>query len=353
MHRSWLASLFLAVLVSASATGATDVLARFEFDEPHMGTTFRVVLHAPDADTAARASRSAFDRIADLDRRLTDYRDDSELMRACREAVRHPVPVSPDVFRVLSIAQQLARRTEGAFDVTAGALTRLWRHARRQGTLPDAAEIDAARAATGYQLMRLGADDQALWLEREGVRIDVGGIAKGYAADRALEVLRSAGLTRAMVVAGGEMALGDPPPGACGWRVAIAPLEPTIEPGSLEVANAGVSTSGDAEQWMEVDGVRYSHILDPRTGRPLTRRLAVTVVAPDATTSDMLATAVAVVGDREGPRLADEYGAAALMTVETEGGVPREFRSARWTAQGPAVGSARGAGACNGSSSPK
>ena len=285
-------------MLAAAAGAAPGAALRFEFDEPHMGTTFRVVLYAPDAETAARASRAAFARIADLDARLTDYRADSELMRASREAVGRAVPVGADLFGVLSIAQRLAVRTDGAFDVTAGALTRLWRRARRQNALPDPADFEAARRATGYRLMQLDADDRTVRLERDGMGLDVGGIAKGYAADRALDVLRSAGLPRAMAVAGGEMAIGNPPPGRCGWRVTIEPLEAGGRvPPSLELANAGVSTSGDAEQWMEVDGVRFSHILDPRTGRPLTRRLAVTVVAPDATTSDMLATAIAVLGE--------------------------------------------------------
>ena len=355
MHARGTAVVFaLAGAMLAAAVGAAaDPLARFEFAEPHMGTTFRVVLYAGGAGQAERASRAAFDRVADLDRRLSDYREDSELMRASREAVRTPAPVGPDVFRLLSIAQGLATRTHGAFDVTAGALTRLWRRARRQGALPDPAELEAARRTSGYRLMSLGAHDRAIRLARDGVRIDVGGIAKGYAADQALAAIRATGVSRAMVVAGGDMALGDPPPGSCGWRVAIAPLDPGgAAPPPLELAHAGVSTSGDAEQWLEVGGVRYSHILDPRTGRPLTRHMAVTVVAPDATTSDMLATAVAVLGEREGPRLADDYGAAALMVVSPGGGgAPLEFRSGRWTPAGPAIGPAGGHGACSGSSS--
>jgi len=346
--RLWLLFAVLLALGQVAHGASPDGrLARFEYDEPHMGTTFRVVLYADDAALAVRASRAAFDRIADLDARLSDYREGSELMRACRLAVGTAVPVSPDVFRVLSIAQTLAVRTGGAFDVTVGALTRLWRHARRQGVLPESRELEAARLVSGYPLLRLEEGTHAIRLEREGVRIDVGGIAKGYAADRALEALARDGLTRAMVVAGGEMAVGEAPPDACGWRIAIAPLDPGRSPQHIVVSRAGVSTSGDAEQFMEVDGVRYSHILDARTGQPLTGRRAVTVVAPDATTSDMLATAITVLGVPEGVRLADDYAAAALVEVEASGpATRREARSTRWTASGPAVGAQPAASRC-------
>jgi thiamine biosynthesis lipoprotein len=334
----------IALVVAACQIAAADThpLTRFEFVESHMGTTFRIVLYAGDDDAAVRASRAAYARIADLDKRLSDYHDDSELMRASRDAVQKPVTVSADLFRVLATAQALAERTNGAFDVTAGALTRLWRRARRQGILPDPGEIDAALRASGYRLLRLDEGARAIRIERQGVRLDVGGIAKGYAADRALDVLRDSGLTRAMVVAGGDVAVADPPPDACGWRITIAPLTPGEAPGAIVVSHAGVSTSGDAEQFMEVDGVRYSHILDTRTGKPLTGHRAVTVVAPDATTSDMLATALSVLGAPDGFRLADAYGAAARFEVQ-DGSTPRRTDSPRWSSAGPIVGSATAA----------
>jgi thiamine biosynthesis lipoprotein len=334
----------IALLVAACQVAIADTrqLTRFEFVESHMGTTFRIVLYAGDDDAAARASRAAYARIADLDKRLSDYHDDSELMRAARDAVQKPVSVSADLFRVLATAQALAERTDGAFDVTAGALTRVWRHARRQGVLPDPGEVDAARRVSGYRLLRLDDGARAIRIEREGVRLDVGGIAKGYAADRALDVLGDAGLTRAMVVAGGDIAVADPPPGACGWRIAIAPLTSDTAPGAIVVSHAGVSTSGDAEQFMEVDGVRYSHILDTRTGKPLTGRRAVTVVAPDATTSDMLATALSVLGAPDGLRLADEFGAAARFEIQ-DGSAFRRTDSPRWSPAGPIVGAATAA----------
>jgi thiamine biosynthesis lipoprotein len=297
-----------------------------------MGTTFRVVLYAPDKETAERAQAAAFTRIAGLDTRLSDYRPDSELMRACRDAVHQPVELSDDVFRVLSIGQELSRRSDGAFDLTVGALTHLWRRARREGELPANPEIAAARAASGYTLVHLDATAKTLRIDREGVRIDAGGLAKGYAADRALDVLRQAGVPNAMVVAGGDIATGVAPPGTAGWRVTIAPLDAgAADPAkSLVLRDAGISTSGDAEQWVEIGGTRYSHILDPRTAQPLTTHMSVTVIAPDATTSDMLATTVAVLGEKKGLVLAESYGASASVTVERADGEREHVTSDRW-----------------------
>jgi thiamine biosynthesis lipoprotein len=245
---------------------------------------------------------------------------------------------------VLSIGQELSRRSGGAFDLTVGALTHLWRRARREVELPPRAEIDAARAASGYTLVHLDPAAKTLRIDREGVRIDAGGIAKGYAADRALDALREAGLPHAMVVAGGDIATGEAPPGTSGWEVTIAPLDrgtagsgspehsgsapPTAR--SVRLRDAGVSTSGDAEQWVEIAGTRYSHILDPRAGQPLTGHMSVTVIAPDATTSDMLATTVAVLGERKGLALAESYGASAAMTIDRKDGGREHVTSARW-----------------------
>jgi FAD:protein FMN transferase len=321
---------FVSGLLLAAAESLPK-LARFEFTQSQMGTTARIVVFADDGARASRAAVAAFERIAELARHLTDYRDDSELMRACNDAVQRSVPVSRDVYRVLQSAQQLAARTDGAFDVTAGPLTRLWRHARRQGELPDAREWAAARDLVGYRMMHLSPEQHTLRLERRGMRIDVGGIAKGYAADAALGVLRASGYAHGMVVLGGDIAAGDAPPRQRGWRVTIAPLGRAVPPTrEVVVSNTGVSTSGDAEQWVEIGGVRYSHILDPRTGTPLAGRGSVTIIARDATTSDMLATAASVLGGRAGLQLVDDTpGAAGLIGAGDEHGV-RWSSSKRW-----------------------
>ena len=150
---------------------------------------------------------------------------------------------------------------------------------------------------------------------RAGIRLDAGGIAKGYAADRALEEIAATGLSQALVAAGGDLALGQPPPGRAGWEVTLAGLDADRgAPGSpIVVARCGVSTSGDAEQWVEIGGVRYSHIIDPRTGIALMGRRSVSVIARDATSSDMLATALSVLGPDEGARVIARYRHAAAL----------------------------------------
>jgi thiamine biosynthesis lipoprotein len=299
-----------------------------------MGTTVRVVLYARTPDDAAAGAASAFARVAALDRTLSDYRDDSELSRLTRGPVGSPIPVSDDLFRVLDAAQDMAARSNGAFDITVGPLSRLWRRARRQVELPSVADLEAARAVTGWRQLALDRDSRTAALARAGMRLDPGGIAKGFAADEALAVLREQGLPHALVAIGGDLAIGDAPPSASGWEVTLAGLAPgSRAPGSpLRLARAGVSTSGDAEQWVEIDGQRYSHIVDPSTGLGLTGRRSVSIVAGDAMTSDMLATAVSVMHADEGLALADATpGAAALVGTIADGRESwRRSRAWRW-----------------------
>ena len=289
-------------VVVLAASGLS--LERFERTEAHMGTAARIVLYAVDKEQADRAFQAAFARIRQLDSALSDYKPDSELNRLCREGWRKPVRVSSDLFRALDAAQALARETGGAFDITAGPVIRLWRDARRKGERPEAGQWDAARALTGYHKLTLVPASRSATLQLPGMHLDLGGIAKGYAADEALLVLRRHGIRRALVAVGGDIVLGDPQKGEAGWRVGI---EHSGAPGFskvLRVANCAVSTSGDAEQFLDSSGVRYSHIVDPRTGIALRNQSAVTVVAPDGITADSLATAISVLGMPRGKALA-------------------------------------------------
>jgi thiamine biosynthesis lipoprotein len=212
---------------------AADEVARYEFAQPHMGTEFVVRLYAATEADAEAAAEAAFARIAELDGRLSDYQSESELSRLSRssggdEAVR----VSDDLWIVLSAARRFSEASDGAFDVTVGPYVRLWRRARRTGQLPTSERLAQAREAVGYRFIELDAADQSVRLVRPNMRLDLGAIAKGYAADKALAVLRNHGIPRALVSGGGDMAIGDPPPGEPGWRIAIAPLRQTTKSSS-------------------------------------------------------------------------------------------------------------------------
>ena len=300
---------------------------RFEFAEVHMGTVARIALYTDNAADAERAARAAFLRIHNLDLRLSDYRDDSEVNTIVRAGTHVAVPVSEDLFGVLERAAAIARLADGAFDVTTAPVVQLWRRARRTGRLPDRQRLNDALSRTGYRHLRLDAARRTVTFERDGMRLDLGGIAKGYAADHALAVLGKAGMARALVALGGDIAVGEPPPDQPGWAVALAGR---LNRPPMRVTRVGVSTSGDAEQHVEIDGVRYSHVIDPRTGIPVRRRSSVTVIAEDATAADSIATAVSVLGPGKGLALVDATaGASAMMTVEASG-ISQEYRSSRW-----------------------
>jgi thiamine biosynthesis lipoprotein len=298
-------------------------LHRFTFEEPHMGTRFRIVLYAADEATAKDAAKAAFARVAELNRIMSDYLADSELMQLCKHAGGEPVKVSQDLFDVLQKAQEVAQMSGGAFDVSVGPMVRLWRVARKTKKLPDPEELKRALAKVDYRNIRLDAERRTVQLLVLGMLLDLGGIAKGYAADAILEVLRSRGITRALAAAGGDIAVGDAPPNAKGWKIGITPLLPESKtPQYVLLKNAAVSTAGDANQYVEIDGVRYSHIVDPKTGMGLVGRRSVTVIAPRGVWSDGLDTAACVMGVDNGLKMIENRSdCAALFMEETESGV--------------------------------
>jgi FAD:protein FMN transferase len=296
---------------------AEPELTRFELRQTHMGTEFKIVLYCADAATARRASDAAFARIAALDAALSDYNPESELMRLCDRAGSGAVTVSKDLYRVLERSLEMSHESDGAFDVTVGPLVHLWRRARRQRKLPDADKLAAAKKLVGYQNIRLDPKARTVELLKPAMRLDLGGIAKGFASDEAVRVLRQEGINIALVAGAGDIAVSDPPPGSKGWRIAISPVQ-AAQPNpsrSLSLRNACVSTAGDAEQFVEIDGKRYSHIVDPRTGLGVVRRASVTVIAQDGATADSLDTAVYVLGPERGLALVEQTDGSAALYV--------------------------------------
>ena len=296
-----------------------------------MGVDARLVVYAPDRPTAEDACAAAFARIAALDSIMSDYRRDSELTRLSARAGGPPTRVSPDLFLVLRRAQEVARNSGGAFDVSVGPLVALWRKARKTGVLPDPAEIQRARRVVGWRKLRLDEGARTVRLAVRGMKLDLGGIAKGYADDEAQRVLQQHGITRALVEMGGDIVVSGPPPGTDGWTIRVPNAAGDQGPADLRFAHRAISTSGDTEQFVVIGGRRYSHVVDPHTGEALTNRVQVTVTAPDGLTSDPLSTALTVLGGKDRRKLLQAYpGTTAYVRVLTAASRSLLISSATW-----------------------
>jgi thiamine biosynthesis lipoprotein len=316
---------------AATEPAAGVQAARHTFTETHMGSEFKIVLYTNDAAIASTASRAAFARIASLDAALSDYQPESELMRLCDDAGGPPVAVSADLFDVLERAQVMSRRSGGGFDVTVGPVVRLWRRARRDRKMPAPELLAKARGLVGWQNVRLDPRARTVQLARPGMKLDVGGIAKGYACGAAIAVLAEQGVASGLVAGAGDIVVSGPPPGAAGWSIGIGPLEAPSAPPQrfLRLRDAAVSTSGDAERYVEIDGKRFSHIVDPRTGLGVVDRSSVTVVARDGATADSLDTAVYVLGPERGLALVEATPGAAALIVRSVAGKTETYMSRR------------------------
>jgi thiamine biosynthesis lipoprotein len=320
--RTTLATLVLLLLLACPGcrtirpAEAQTTPQRFEYARILMGVKARVVLYADDEPTAAAAATRAFERIDRLDEVMSDYRPDSELARLITQPAGEWLAVSDDLFGVIERARNVSRASGGAFDVTIGPLVRLWREAGRTGERPDQLALGEALRRTGYRHIQLDPRNRRVRFAEPGVRIDLGGIGKGYAAQEALRALADAGHPVSMVDLGGDLALGRPPPGRGGWSIRV---QNTLETDrTLTLAETCVATSGDAEQTAVIEGTRYAHIIDPRTGEPLTTPRAATVIHPDGATADALASAACVLGPDAVARLRDAFPRARIFIAEGE-----------------------------------
>lgn len=284
-----------------------------------MGSPFKIIVYAPDDSIANKAAQSAFRRIEDLNASLSDYRDDSEINAVSAQSGSDQwIPVSKDLFNILFISDAVSRKTGGAFDATLGPIVQEWRRATRKGYFPDSALIKDALSKTGYQKIRFDAARQSIMLPDKGMRLDIGGLGKGYAADEAVKVLKSYGIRSAMIDAGGKLALMDAPPGEKGWKIVISSGRDSIE--TIEYANVGMATSGPTHRFLEYHGKRYSHIVDPKTGIGLLHHVRTTVISPTSVEADALATAFSVSGIKEGKKYIRHFPDNKVWLVETKNG---------------------------------
>jgi len=321
--RAAVAPLLLAIWPWASLSAPSADLQRYEYERPEMGMAFRIVLYATNQVAGKEAAEAAFGRIKQLNDIMSDYDEDSELSRLSKTSGQsREVPVSEDLWLVLNRAQDLATKSDGAFDITVGPFVNLWRRARRQHQLPDPARVAQARQAVGYRLVRLNSERKAVELTAPDMKLDLGGIAKGYAIDEALKVLHNHGIAQALVEGGGDVAVSNPPPGKQGWRFELSSLDVTNAPSKrfLLLTNIAISTSGDLYQRLEIDGKRYSHIVDPHTGIGLTDHSLVNVIAPDSITADSLTKVVSVLGPEKGLSFIEQIPGVAVRVMRDPDG---------------------------------
>ncbi|MGH7531353.1 MAG: FAD:protein FMN transferase [Gemmatimonadales bacterium] len=302
--RAWLPVVSTCFACAIHASRAPQI--HREFVELHMGVAVRIQVYAADDATARVAARAAYARIAQLEDVMSDYRPASEVRRLADQAGSW-VPVSEPLFAVLVRALELARRSHGAFDPTVGPYVELWRRARRTGRLPNREELDSAATRVGWTKVQVDSATRSVRLAVSGMRIDLGAIAKGYILDQALLALRRHGVTRALLQAGGDIVAGAPPPGRAGWCIEVPGAGPAVRARAAALAHAALAVSGDAEQFVIVAGVRYSHVVDPHTGVGLTNQKQAVVVAADGATADGLASALTVLDDARGAGLLRSY----------------------------------------------
>ncbi|MBI4602155.1 MAG: FAD:protein FMN transferase [Planctomycetes bacterium] len=285
---------------------------------PLMGSVFEVDIWAPDGrePDAAEAAMAALDLVAALEEKVSEWRPSSEISAVNRGAGGEPVRVGPEARDLVAAMLEWARKTRGAFDPTGGPLFRRWEKARAEKALPSAEEVHAMRELAGWEKVSL--EGGAVRLERPGMSLGTGAIAKGWAADRAAALLRDRGFPDSVIDAGGDLVVSGTKGGER-WSVAVR--DPRKE-GFLAVlpsSDGGIATSGDYERCFFVDGIRYSHVLDLRTGWPAKGLSSVTVLAPTGAAADALATAVSALGAEEGLRILATVPGARAMLVREDG----------------------------------
>ena len=283
--------LFLALLAAALLVPADGPL-KVERSTEAMGTTFSVVLYGSDQASMNQAIDAAFEEAHRLDELLSNYRPESEWSSINRDAAVRPVEVSPELFHLLSDCLEYGRASEGTFDLTVGPLMRTWGFFGGDRRVPSPEQIHDALERVGYRHIQLNAQNRTVRFDRSGIEIDPGGVGKGYAVDRMVEILRERGFRNALVAASGSsiFGLGTPPDESRGWPISIAdPRDHQKNVAEVFLKDQSLSTSGSYEKSFRSGGHRYSHIMDPRSGVPAETAVQVTVIAPRTINSEVWA----------------------------------------------------------------
>lgn len=282
-----------------------------------MGTRITVQLWHPGKAQGEAAVEAVMDEFRRLDRKLSPYVESSELSLANRKASLEPLPVSQEFYRLIETSLEYSELTDGAFDITFASIGH--RYDYRKGIRPTDSLIDRSLPLIDYRNIRLNRDKGTVFFENRGMRIDLGGIAKGYAVDRGIQLLQQRGIAHALISAGGDSRLlgdhrGRP------WHIGVqAPRDKKRMAAMLPLADSAISTSGDYERFFERDGVRYHHIISPETGRSADTLQSVTIIGPNATRTDALSTSVFVLGVEKGMDLINRFEDVDAVIIDRDG----------------------------------
>lgn len=289
-----------------------------------MGSPFTITLYTRDSVQGMLAISKAFTLVDSLNNIYSDYLPTSELNRLCqRSGSGEWVPVSEPLFEILEKSKKASRLSKGTFDITISPLSRLWRSARKEGNFPPGDSLRKALQKVGYRKMKLSTGKRSVKLAEPGMQLDLGGIAKGDIAQRVVNLLLQLNMPFALADAGGDIVAGKAPPGKNGWRIGVnLPGSEMLQEDQLEVEQIGVATSGDLYQYMIFQGKRYSHLINPRNGMPLTNGKNVTVIAADGATADWLTKACSILPKKKPFRLIGKFrGAAVQITWSDSSGI--------------------------------
>lgn len=304
-------------------------LRKFSFTREKMGSPFTIIIYAKDSASVTRVVNQAFDLTDSLVNIYSDYFPNSELNRLCNEAGSGRWnQVSAPLFEILQKAKDAGKISNGTFDITVSPIVRLWRTARREKKLPQQDSLDVAKKRVGYEHIKLDPGMRSVNLVLPGMQLDLGGIAKGDIAQRIQQYLASSGLEASMVDAGGDIMAGKAPPGKQGWTIGInQPDTETLMAENIVLENMAVATSGDLYQFLELNGKRYSHLVDPRTGCPDSSSRNVTVIAPAGADADWLTKACSILPVKKALRLINRLKNTEVQIAVLEDEIPKYFRS--------------------------
>ncbi|MCA9405883.1 MAG: FAD:protein FMN transferase [Candidatus Omnitrophica bacterium] len=327
--KRWIVYLSVVLMIAGCARQETE-MAKYSEMRTMMGTFVRIDVceTKPDIATREAAYAAVWKRLEEIAWRMNVFDERSDVTKV-NEAYEQPAQIGTDTYDVIQSAIKYNSISNGAFDITVWPLIHLWKENAKAGRLPEESEVITVMEALGPDNLLMMPPDR-VQLRHPETKIDLGGIAKGYAVDEAARILREHGIERFYIDAGGDLYVGGLNCAGESWKIAIRnPYSEKTPLTIVSVSNQAVTTSGNYEQYLKVENKSLSHIIDPRTGHPQEHVVSATMIAPTAEAADALSTALSVLGEEEGLVLVDTLGEdyAGLILSLQENGNPREFRS--------------------------